>query len=64
MRRAVGAIVLGIRGGAFTAVPGARVRDGHENCAYCPFDILCPAARQRQWERKSARAPVGREPER
>ncbi len=64
MRRAVGAIVLGIRGGAFTAVPGARARDGHENCAYCPFDILCPAARQRQWERKTAGAPVGREPER
>ena len=75
MRRAVAAIVLGIRGGVFTAVPGARMRGGHENCAYCPFDTVCPAGRQRQWERKSAGAaagpftppaqpPAGQEPER
>ena len=75
MRRAVAAIVLGIRSGVFTAVPGARMRGGHENCAYCPFDTVCPAGRQRQWERKSAGAaagpftppaqpPAGQEPER
>ncbi|MBA3801756.1 MAG: PD-(D/E)XK nuclease family protein [Acidimicrobiia bacterium] len=40
-------IVDGVEAGAFPAVPGewnAFFRT-HANCAYCPFDILCPADR-------------------
>ena len=59
MREAVTEIVRGIRGGVFPALPGAPVRGGHENCLYCPFDALCPAARERLWERKQGDPALG-----
>jgi len=51
-RRAIAAIVEGIRGGVFPADPGERGWQGHTNCTYCPFDRLCPGSRRRMWERK------------
>ena len=31
--------------------PGERDRDSYVNCRYCPFDRLCAADRDREWER-------------
>jgi hypothetical protein len=41
----------------FPAFPGhprqdGRGRDTWENCCYCPFDRVCPPARDEVWKRK------------
>lgn len=43
----IAAIVEGIEGGAFAAVPGEwdSFRSTHEQCAYCAFDAVCPRDR-------------------
>jgi RecB family exonuclease len=52
-------IVAGIEEGIFPAYPGERSvpsRSGaltQENCAYCPYDRICPGGRAWAWERKS-----------
>jgi RecB family exonuclease len=47
-------IVSAVGDGIFPAVPGA---DDHfhgrpTNCAYCPYDLLCPHDRVRRWRRR------------
>jgi len=46
----------GIRAGAFPQVPGTEQerpgRSTWDNCAYCPFDRVCPTGRDLLWERK------------
>jgi ATP-dependent helicase/nuclease subunit B len=46
----------GIRAGAFLAVPGGETetpgRNTWDNCAYCDYDRVCPAAREVVYERK------------
>jgi ATP-dependent helicase/nuclease subunit B len=52
-------IVSGIEEGIFPAYPGERSIPGRsgvfaqENCAYCPYDRICPGGRAWAWERKS-----------
>jgi RecB family exonuclease len=52
-------IVAGIAEGIFPAYPGERSIPGRsgvfaqENCAYCPYDRICPGGRAWAWERKS-----------
>ena len=52
-------IVAGIEEGIFPAYPGERSvpsRSGalaQQNCAYCPYDRICPGGRAWAWERKS-----------
>jgi len=52
-------IVSGIEEGIFPAYPGekyTRDRSGvfaPENCAYCPYDRICPGGRVSAWERNS-----------
>jgi RecB family exonuclease len=52
-------IVAGIEEGIFPAYPGERSIPGRsgvfaqENCAYCPYDRICPGGRAWAWERKS-----------
>jgi hypothetical protein len=43
----VAAIVAGVRGGAFPAVPGNEDEyyGGYENCTYCDFDRICSRRR-------------------
>jgi ATP-dependent helicase/nuclease subunit B len=50
-------ILDGVEGGVFPAYPGdtrgdRTGRETWENCAYCPYDRLCPSAREDLWERK------------
>jgi RecB family exonuclease len=51
-------IVSGIEEGIFPAYPGERAIPGRsgvfaqENCAYCPYDRICPGGRAWAWERK------------
>ena len=63
-RHVIGLIAKGVEAGAFPGVPGPAIYDGRfENCRTCDFDKLCPAARERQWNRKledpSLRAVTG-----
>ncbi|MGE0880338.1 MAG: PD-(D/E)XK nuclease family protein [Acidimicrobiia bacterium] len=51
LSRAVSIVVDGIEAGRFPARPGERDRDSYVNCRYCPFDRLCAADRDREWER-------------
>ena len=59
-------IVAGIEEGVFPAYPGERQlpsRHGGyapENCAYCPYDRICPRGRAWAWERKSGDPAVAR----
>ncbi|MGH2500623.1 MAG: PD-(D/E)XK nuclease family protein, partial [Candidatus Limnocylindria bacterium] len=45
-----------VRSGAFPQVPGEEAerpgRSTWENCAYCPFDRVCPSGREQLWARK------------
>lgn len=54
----VAAIVEGIDSGTFPARPGPydSFRGTHENCTYCPFDVVCPRDRD-DHERAKADAP-------
>jgi ATP-dependent helicase/nuclease subunit B len=50
-------ILDGVEDGVFPAYPGAprgdrRGRETFDNCAYCPFDRVCPPGRDDLWERK------------
>lgn len=49
------AIVDGIDGGVFPAVPGDwdTYRNTHANCSYCEFDRVCPRDRGEQFAAKS-----------
>lgn len=51
----VGAIVAGIDGGLFPAVPGDwnTFRSTHDNCTYCEFDRVCPRDRGEQHTAKA-----------
>ncbi|HEX8969638.1 MAG TPA: PD-(D/E)XK nuclease family protein, partial [Chloroflexota bacterium] len=44
----------GIRTGVFPAVPGTDdyLDDWQSNCHWCPFDALCSANRDQDWQRK------------
>ena len=52
-------IVSGIQEGIFPAYPGEKSIPGRsgvfaqENCAYCPYDRICPGGRAWAWEHKS-----------
>jgi RecB family exonuclease len=50
----VAALVEGIEGGVFAAVPGEwnSWRHTHEQCTYCAFDDVCPRARGEQAQAK------------
>jgi ATP-dependent helicase/nuclease subunit B len=50
--RVVGDVAAGIGAGTFPAVPGDEDRDSFHNCRYCPYDRVCSASRDRDWERK------------
>lgn len=70
MLDAVATITRGISAGVFVARPGTRLQAGYANCQFCPFDQVCPSARERHWEQKSQdprldsyRALAGEEPE-
>jgi ATP-dependent helicase/nuclease subunit B len=53
LRDVVSMIVDGIEAGVFPGVPGEETyrvdRPTFENCAYCDFDRVCPADRERRW---------------
>jgi ATP-dependent helicase/DNAse subunit B len=49
-------IATGIQNGLFPANPGPPGRFGPENCSYCDFDRICPAARASLWDRKKGDA--------
>ena len=51
-RKAVQAIVDGVRGGIFPANPGPPGFRGPENCSYCDFQRICPTNKLALWERK------------
>jgi hypothetical protein len=48
----VGSVAAAIGSGVFPAVPGEADRESYKNCLYCPFDRVCSAGRDREWERK------------
>jgi ATP-dependent helicase/DNAse subunit B len=48
----VGSVAAAIASGVFPAVPGEADRESYKNCLYCPFDRVCSAGRDREWERK------------
>ncbi|MFW6175080.1 MAG: PD-(D/E)XK nuclease family protein, partial [Chloroflexota bacterium] len=57
MAHALGVIASGISSGVFPARPGgpaggSQARSEWQNCGRCDFDRVCPARRDRQWERK------------
>jgi len=62
----VNEIVSGIEEGVFPAYPGQgsipTSSGGYApaNCAYCPYDRICPGGRAWAWERKSADPAVAR----
>jgi hypothetical protein len=45
-------ISTGIQTGLFPANPGPQGQFGPENCSYCDFVRICPAAKAGLWERK------------
>ncbi|MCH8818553.1 MAG: PD-(D/E)XK nuclease family protein [Chloroflexi bacterium] len=59
LEEVVGKIFEGINDGVFPAYPGdgsipvGSGRFAPKNCAYCPFDRLCPGSRAWAWERKA-----------
>lgn len=52
----VSVIADGIRAGQFPARPGEPSGQpgvaGWDNCRFCEYDAICPAERDREWERK------------
>jgi hypothetical protein len=56
----LGAIVDGIEGGMFAAVPGewSSWRNTNEECTYCAFDRVCPRDRGEHADAKAASAPL------
>ena len=54
----VGRITAGIEAGCFPAIPGPPREHGFEGCAWCDFDRVCPATRDRQWAAKRAGAEL------
>jgi RecB family exonuclease len=50
--RTLGAIVEGIRAGAFPAVPGPEDTSGFRNCRFCNFDRICSRRRGEEWASK------------
>jgi ATP-dependent helicase/nuclease subunit B len=61
----VSTIVDGIGDGVFPAFPDSPRQDGRgretwENCCYCPFDRVCPPARDDDWTRKRVDPVVAR----
>jgi ATP-dependent helicase/nuclease subunit B len=46
----VGTVVDGVAEGRFPANPGDDGHRGHANCAYCPYDRVCPSSRGELWE--------------
>jgi ATP-dependent helicase/nuclease subunit B len=52
----LGLIAQGIAGGVFPAVPGSDdyLEDRSSNCEWCPYDAVCPASRDHDWQRKQA----------
>jgi RecB family exonuclease len=65
-KEVVDRIVGGIEEGVFPAYPGESSIPGRtgkyspENCAYCPYDRICPAGRAWAWDRKSGDPAVAR----
>ncbi|MCH7641976.1 MAG: PD-(D/E)XK nuclease family protein [Chloroflexi bacterium] len=59
LKQVVGEIIEGIQDGVFPAYPGdGSIPDGSgrfapKNCAYCPYDRICPGGRGWAWERKA-----------
>jgi hypothetical protein len=53
LREIVETIVSGIGAGLFPANPGAG-SEQYNNCTYCDYKRVCPAAIGISWERKSA----------
>ncbi len=56
-------IAQGIEEGVFPARPGDEewrpaIGQTHHNCAYCPYDRLCPAGRGEQWVALRERAEL------
>jgi len=54
----LGTILDGVGAGVFPAYPGEPRQDGQgrdtwANCCYCPYDRICPSARDEAWERKA-----------
>jgi hypothetical protein len=54
----LGRILDGVGAGVFPAYPGdprqdAQGRDTWDNCCYCPYDRVCPPARDDVWDRKA-----------
>jgi RecB family exonuclease len=49
-------IAQGITGGVFPAVPGSDdyLEDRNSNCQWCPYDAVCPASRDQDWQRKQS----------
>jgi ATP-dependent helicase/nuclease subunit B len=52
----LGLIAQGITAGVFPAVPGSDdyLEDRTSNCEWCPYDAVCPASRDQDWQRKQA----------
>jgi RecB family exonuclease len=52
----LGLIAQGITSGVFPAVPGSDdyLEDYNSNCQWCPYDAVCPASRDQDWQRKQA----------
>jgi ATP-dependent helicase/DNAse subunit B len=52
----LGLIAKGITSGVFPAVPGSDdyLEDRNSNCQWCPYDSVCPANRDQNWQRKQA----------
>ena len=44
-------MVDGIENGIFPGRPGESDRGSFDNCRYCDFDPICPAQRDREWDR-------------
>jgi hypothetical protein len=53
-RHVLGLIASAVEEGAFPGVPAGPPGDRQfDGCRFCDFDRVCPAARDRQWARKS-----------
>jgi CRISPR/Cas system-associated exonuclease Cas4 (RecB family) len=50
--RTLGAIMEGIRSGAFPAVPGTEETAGFANCRFCNYDRICSRRRSDEWSSK------------
>jgi ATP-dependent helicase/nuclease subunit B len=52
----LGLIAQGLTRGVFPAVPGSDdyLEDRTSNCQWCPYDAVCPASRDQDWQRKQS----------